>query len=500
MCVSDMHDFATIFLNNVHLSLLYCTILQLLYFKRFSLCSYNWSINVLSWNTFLNEYFVVWFSVVNHVPLNLWSVFSLYDVDHLCLLSDHFTHWIFYSASINKDPLAILIFSYLLLSSNYIAFCVLDDLYFLFHLLGLSLNLVFINSFNNLLFLAYFDSLLALLNFSNLGLRFYYIPYGIFNDVSLNNFGHSVLLNHIFLMLENRTILASLYLNSILFFPNHLTVGVQDLISFNHRNFALLLDNFRFMLMHISFLVAFNLHNVCFDPNDLASRIFNSISVNKCGFSLFLNQFLFMDMNIAELIDFYLFSSINHGFSLTFYFHSFRVLMCYLHLLRLSRALFGQLKHFAIRFYNLTPRILDCAFLNDKCSSIFLFDNVSLMLEYIIVLVLLDHLHVGLLWYHITLWIGYYVPFNDNFLILSINLVPFMFINIALLILSDLDNIRFELDDISVLISGNISLDNWSDSVLLFYVLWVLCRCALCILFSLGYIGFYLVRLSFLVL
>lgn len=149
----------------------------------------------------------------------LWALFVFSNVYYLGLLSDHFTICIFYCASVDKSFLSLFILSYFLLPTHHISLLVFYYLYLIFYFLfSLQSNLISIDSLNKFLFFPYLHSVFSILNFSNFCLRFYDLPFIIFYNVSLNNFGFAFFLNNIFLMLKNRSIISLLNLNRIFFF------------------------------------------------------------------------------------------------------------------------------------------------------------------------------------------------------------------------------------------------------------------------------------------
>lgn len=495
-CVPNMYNFTPILFNYIHFSLLDSAIFQLLYFKSLCLCSYNWPVNVFSWNTFLNQHFVIRLAVINNMPLNLRSIFSLYYVNNLSLLSDNFTLRVLHSASIYKHSVSILVFSNFLLSSDYIPLCIFNNFNLFLHLLRLSLDLIFINSFNNFFFLAYFNSFFSLLNFSYFSLRLNYITISVFNNVSLDNFCHSLLFYYIFFMFKNWSILSALNLNSIFFFSNHLAIRIHNFISLYHSHFALLLNNLGFMLVHITLWVTLDLDNICLNSYNFAPWVLYCISVNKCSFTLFLDKLFLMNMDIAKLVNFYLFTTVNHRFSLAFNLYYLWIFMHYLYLFRLFCALFIKLEHFTLRFYNFTISIFNCTFLNNKCSSVFLLNNIGLMLDNIIIFILMYNFHVCLFRNYVTFGVSNNISLNDYFFIFSVCLISFVLVDVTELIFCYLDYISFQFDDITFFVSCNITLYYWSNSVLLFYIFWILSCCSLCILFSFSDISLYFIGLS----
>jgi hypothetical protein len=110
------------------------------------------------------------------------------------------------------------------------------------------------------------------------------------------------------------------------------------------------------------------------------------------------------------------------------------------------------------------------------------------------------YLHISLLRYYISMIISNNISLNNYFPSFCIYLITLMFIDIALLILSNLNNISFILYNITLLITSYIMLYNRSYPILLFDIFCILRYITLVILFLLTYISLYLIRLTIIIL
>lgn len=252
------------------------------------------------------------------------------------------------------------------------------------------------------------------------------------------------------------------------------------------------------MLMHISLLITFNFDNISLYSKDFSSLILYCVTINKCCFPFFLYELFFMGVSVTQLINWYLLTTVNHGFSLAFYDNSLRLFM-HQYLLLMRKILFMKLEHLTLLFNNIAFRILNTTFLNNNSPAIRLFNNISLMLNNMKIIIFLNNFHFSFLGNYFSCRICNNISINSNFFIFCINLIMLMLVYITILILSDLDDICFSLHYISIFISDYVTLYYWCYSVLLSDIFAVLVCVALFVLFFLCSVRLYLVWVSFVV-
>ena len=142
-----------------------------------------------------------------------------------------------------------------------------------------------------------------------------------------------------------------------------------------------------------------------------------------------------MGVSVTELINWYLFTTVNHGFSLAFNNDSLRVLV-YQYLLLMRMTLLMKLEHLAVLFNNISLCILNRTFLNNNSPAIRLLNNISLTLNNIKIFIFLYNFHFSFLGNNFSCWVCHNVSINSNCFIFWINLIMLRFINITILILS----------------------------------------------------------------
>ena len=206
-----------------------------------------------------------------------------------------------------------------------------------------------------------------------------------------------------------------------------------------------------------------------------------------------------MGVSVTQLIYWYLFTTVNHGFSLAFNYNSLRFLM-HQYLLLMRMILLMKLEHLAILFDNISFCILNTTFLNNNSPAIRLLNNISLTPYNIKIIIFLNNLHFSFLGNYFSCGICYNISINSDYFIFCINLIMLMFIYITILILSYFYDICFLLHYISIFVSDYVTLDYWCYSVLFSDIFAVFVCVPLFVLFFLYSFRLDLVWVSFVVL
>lgn len=160
-----------------------------------------------------------------------------------------------------------------------------------------------------------------------------------------------------------------------------------------------------------------------------------------------------------------------------------------------------NLKDLTLIFDNIAFSILNTTFLNNNSPAITFLNNISFMPNHIIIRILFHNFSISLFWYDITLWSRHNVSFDYYSFVNGIYLVPFMLVNVTIFILSNFYDVCFELDNVALLIFGNVSLYYWGDSVLFFDIFAMLGdKTTLIIFYGLSNISLNFIGLSLIVL